>query len=145
MLVIATLVGYVSIFSLLALVYAPIMLWIEWRGGIHALEDAVNQKFNDRKLVALFQVAGILAVIAWVVCVFNFFLGDFSRYFEDRVLHTYLGDLPWKYANLYFISMFINVLGAKGAMAMSDLAQLRKQGPIMVRKRGIFLLWSPLE
>jgi hypothetical protein len=146
--ILSILIGYISLFTILAIVYAPVMWFIQRRGDINALEDFVNRRFNDRKLIGIFQIAAYAAVIAWIMVAFpviDFTTFGFVTTLDDTALHTLLGDVPRKLGDFYILAMFMNILGAKAALKMAELAGVLKTGPVEIRKIGIFLIWSRLR
>jgi|SRR3989344_1032212 len=142
-----TLIGFVSIYSVLAVAILVALLYTKHVYGVRGLNNKVNEKFAGKKFVAVFEVYSYVVLAAWVAIALpwlDLFTFGYSTKFSEHGIITYFGQFEGRQADMYFLGMFLNILAVKAAMNLVDLAHILKRGRVIIlQPTKMFMLWKP--
>ena len=77
-------------------------------------------------------------VLPWA----DLFTIQYFSHFKDGGLESYFGWMTSREASMYFVLMFVNMLGAKAAMTLAELSGLLRQGRVRLIPHGWMLVWT---
>ena len=140
-----TLTALTSTYSLLAIVLLITHFYLKHAYGIAGSTEKINTLAGTKKVVA-FEIYSYLSLIAWFALVLpwaDLFTVQYFSHFKDGGLETYFGWMTSHEASIYFVVMFMNILGAKAAMTLAELAGLLRKGRVRMVPHGFFFVWMP--
>ncbi len=136
-----------SINSFLAVILLLTFYYLKLRYGIQGMTERVNRLAGTRA-IALVQIYAYLSVVVWIALALPWIdlitIQKLSQ-FKDGGMDSYLGWMTSRQASIYFVLMFFNILGAKAALPVAELASLLRRGRVRMMKWGIFFVWKPEE
>ncbi len=134
-----------SINSLLAVALLLSFYYLKLRHGIDGMTEKVNKLAGTRAII-LVQIYAYFSMLVWVALALPWIdfitIQKISQY-KDGGMESYLGWMNNKQATIYFALMFLNIIGAKAALPVSELANLLRKGRVQMIEWGLFFVWKP--
>ncbi|MBP9711789.1 MAG: hypothetical protein KBD55_02025 [Candidatus Pacebacteria bacterium] len=131
--------------TILAVVMALVVIYLEITKGLSGLAVAVNKLVGSKNLIML-ELYGYATLFSWIALAIpwiDLFTISKWAHFENHNLRTYFGLISNNDANFYLFAVFFGVLGSKAALAFIDLAKLLRKGRVKCTPHGPFVSWSP--
>ncbi len=139
------LIALISGYSLLVAALLIIHWYLRNAHGIVGSTEVINKLAGTRKIVA-FEVYSYFSLAVWVVLVLpwvDLLTFQWFSHFKDDGIKTYFGWMTSREGSIYFLAVLLNILGAKGAMTLAELAGLLRKGRVCMVPRGIFWVFMP--
>ena len=133
-----------TLYSALAVVLLITYFYMKRVHGIAGSTETINQKFAGTKKVVAFEIYSYLSLAVWFALVLpwaDLFTFQWFSHFENDGLQTYFGWMTSHDASVYFVVMFMNILGAKAAMTLAELAGMLRKGRVRMVPQGFFFVW----
>ena len=134
-----------SLYTVLAVVVLVAHLYLKHVYGVRGSAEVVNKLAGTKKIV-VFEIYSYLSLAVWFALVLpwvDLFTFQKFSHFAEGGLQTYFGFMTSKQADMFFVVMFMNILGAKAAMTLAELAGLLRRGRVQCIPHGWFLVWKP--
>ena len=141
----AAFVAITSLNSVLAIVILIASMWIRHTRGNAGLSAQVNKIARTKKAV-VFEIYSYASLAVWFALVLpwaDLFTFQKFSHFQDGGLQPCFGGMTSHDASIYFVVMLMNILGAKAAMTLAELAGLLRKGRVRMVPHGFFLVWMP--
>ena len=138
-------VALASLYSMLAVVLLITYFYMKRVYGINGSTEKVNTLAGTKKVVT-FEIYSYLSLAVWFALVLpwaDLFTFQWFSHFENGGLRSYFGWMTSHNASVYFVVMLMNILGAKAAMTLSELAGLLRKGRVRMVPHGFFFVWMP--
>ncbi len=143
-----TLMTLSSTYSMLAIV---ILISTVYLKKVHGL-DGFNRQVNTlakSKTIVVFEVYSWFSIVVWVTLALpwvDLFTANYMSGFKSGGVTTYFGWMSSKQAGAYFVLMFMNILGVKAAMKLTEIAAMLRRGRVhLVRPAWGAMVWMPIE
>lgn len=136
-----------SLYSMLAAILLVTYFYMKHVYGIQGSTKIINQ-FAGTKKIVVFELYSYLSLVVWFAFALpwvDLFTFQWFSHFENEGLRTYFGWMTDHEASIYFVVMFFNILGAKAAMTLAELAGLLRKGRVRMVPHGIFFVWMRAE
>ena len=140
-----TFVTLASTYSVLAVILLITYFYMKRAYGIAGSTEKINRLAGTKKVV-MFEIYSYASLAVWFALVLpwaDLFTFQKFSHFQDGGLQTYFGWMTSHDASIYFVVMFMNILGAKAAMTLAELAGLLRKGRVRMVPHGFFLVWMP--
>lgn len=143
-----TLVTFASIYSLLAVLILFVSVYLKKVYGLTGFNQQVN-RLAKTKTIVVFEVYSWVSMVIWFALALpwvDLFTANLSSSFKDDGINTYFGWMSSKQAGIYFVLMFMNILGVKAALKFTEITAMLRRGRVhLVRPAWGALVWMPLE
>ena len=146
MLLYTTLTALISAYSLLAVALLVTYFCMKRVYGITGSTEVINRKFAGTRKIVAFEIYSYISLTVWFALVLpwaDLFTFQWFSHVEMHGLWTYFGWMTSHEASIYFVVMFFNILGAKAAMTLAELAGLLRKGRVRMAPHGFFFVWMP--
>ena len=137
----------ISIYSVLAVTLLVTYFYMKHACGIAGATEKVNMLAGSKKIV-MFEIYSYISLIVWFALALpwvDLFMFQWFSHLENDGLRTYFGWMTDREASIYFVVMFLNILGAKAAMTLAELAAMLRKGRVRMVPHGIFFVWMRAE
>ena len=137
-----------SIYSVLAIVILISNIYIKKVYGLSDFNRRVNGLAKSKQIV-VFEVYSWCSMFVWFTLALpwiDIFTFNYSSSFKDGGLYTYFGWMSSEQAGMYFILLFINILGVKAALSITQITRMLRRGRVyLVRSAWGAVTWIPIE
>lgn len=136
-----------TLYSALAVILLITYFLMKRVYGILGSTERINTLARTKKVVA-FEFYSYLSLVIWFALALpwvDLFTFQWFSHFENDGLRTYFGWMSDHEVSIYFVVMFLNILGAKAAMTLAELAAMLRKGRVRMVPHGIFFVWMRAE
>lgn len=130
--------AFVSTYSLLAIALVVAFLVLKFMYGVRGVNQIINFLAGSRNTLAIeiFSYSSLAAWFALVLPWMDLLTVQWFTRFQDDGMVSYFGQMKGRDVDIYFVVMFFNILGAKAAMTLAELARMLRKGRVLLIPRG---------